>query len=111
MTNLDEMRKILSAFGVHTQAPANFDMSRFPSFRLPSGFKYPKIPKFYGTTNPQSHIMRFQMEAAHYCHDLGFLIHMFFYFLEGESMEWFMSLSKEEISSFKQIQESFLLKY
>ena len=26
-------------------------------------------------------------------------------------MEWFMSLNKEELSSFKQIQENFLLKY
>ena len=51
------------------------------------------------------------MEALPYCHDLGLLIHLFFYFLEGEPMEWFMSLSKEELSSFKRIQESILLKY
>ena len=100
-TDLAEMRKMLSALGVHTQAPPSFDMGKFPPFRLPPGFKYPKMPRFDGTTNPQSHIMRFQMEAAPYCHDLGLLIHMFFYFLEGEPMEWFMSLSKEELSSFK----------
>ena len=87
MTNLDEMRKVLSALGVHTQALANFDMSRFPLFRLSPGFKYPKTPKFDGTTNPHSHLVRFQMESAPYFYDLGLVMHLFFYSLEGEPMD------------------------
>ena len=111
MTNLDEMRKILSALGVHTQASANFDMSRFPPFRLPLGFKYSKTPKFDGTTNPLSHLVRFQMELAPYFYNLGLLIHRFFYSLEGEPMDWFLTLSKEDLSSFNKIRERFLTKY
>ena len=100
-TDLAEMRKMLSTLGVHTQALPSFDMSKFPSVWLPLGFKYPKMSKFDGATNPHSHIMRFQMKATPYYHDVGLLIHLFFYSLERESMEWFMSLSKEELSSFK----------
>ena len=102
-TNLAEMRKTLNALGVHTQAP--------PSFQLPQAYKYPKTSKFDGTTNPHSHIIRFQMESAPYCHDLGLLIHLFFYSLEGELMEWLISLSREELSNFDQIRESFLFKH
>ena len=51
------------------------------------------------------------MKAMPYYHDLGLLVHLLFYSLEGESMKWFMLLSKEELSSFKEILESFLLKY
>ena len=110
-TDLAEMRKMPSTLGVHTQALLSFNMSKLPPIWLPPGFKYSKMSKFDGVTNPHSHIMRFQMESTPYCHDLGLLIHLFFYSLEGEPMEWFMSLSKEELSSFEWIWESFLFKY
>ena len=51
------------------------------------------------------------MESAPYFYDLGLLIHLFFYSLEGEPMDWFHTLSKEDLSSFKKIRESFLTKY
>ena len=86
-------------------------MSRFLPFRLPPSFKYPKTPKFNGTTNPLSHLVWFQMESAPYFHDLGLVVHLFFYSLEGEPMDWFLTLSKEDLSSFDKIRESFLTKY
>ena len=86
-------------------------MSRFPSFRLPPGFKYPKTPKFDGTTNPLNHLVRFQMVSAPYFYDLGLVIHLFFYSLEGEPIDWFLTLSKEDLNSFDKIRESFLTKY
>ena len=111
LSNLAEMRKILNSLGVQTQAPPTFDMSRFPPFQLPPGFKYPKTLKFDGTTDPHSHIMRFQIESAPNFHDLGLTIHLFFYSLEGEPMDWFLTLSKDDLSSFDQIRECFLTKY
>ena len=51
------------------------------------------------------------MESALYFHDLGLVVHLFFYSLTGEPMDWFLTLSKEDLSSFDKIRESFLTKY
>ena len=110
-TNLAEMRTMLNVLGIHTQAPPSFDMSKFPLFQLPRGFKYPQTLKFDGTTNPHSHIVKFQMKSTPYCHDLGLHIHLFFYSLEGEPMDWFLTLSGDNLNSFNKIRECFLTKY
>ena len=101
----------LTEAGVTSKAPIGFDTSKFPHFILPPGFKMPKMKKYSGIEDLRGDLAIFAMDALPYQHDNGLIIYLFFKSLEGEALGWFNMLTTYDLSTFKVVQEKFLLQY
>jgi hypothetical protein len=92
-------------------APLKF--STIPSFPHPVPFMDiwgDYIPWFREEKedNPSNHLIRFhQCMAQLHIHDEDVLMKMFFYSLEGDEREWYLSLTLSSISSLKEFHRAF----
>ena len=67
--------------------------------------------KYNGTTDPLHHIKTFKMETRPYTEDRQVLAYLFERSLEGDALEWFYTLSIEDMQDFFKIRDKFFEKY
>lgn len=98
--------KGFSAFGMDVR-----DLCLVPNMVLPQKFKVPDLPKYKGLSCPQSHVIMYCRKMSSYIDNDDLLIHCFQDSLSGASLDWYMSLERTKIRSWRDLFEAFFKQY
>ncbi|XP_050915328.1 uncharacterized protein LOC127130345 [Lathyrus oleraceus] len=104
----DRIRAIegFSSFGIDVR-----DLCLVPNVVLPQKFKVPELPKYKGLSCPRSHLTMYCRKMASHIDNDNLLIHCFQDSLAGASLDWYMSLERSKIRSWRDLSEAFLKQY
>ena len=111
MNDLTALKDFIEQVANKVKSPPMYDVSKYVPFVIPPGFKFPKLTKFSGNSDPVNHFKKFSMETHHYRYDLGLMIHLFSISLEGDALYWFLSLTKEQVQDLNIIIELFIKRF
>ncbi|KAA3488787.1 intersectin-1-like [Gossypium australe] len=87
------------------------DLSLVPNLVLPYKFKMPEFEKYNGTTCPEAYITMFYRRMTGYVNNDQLLIHCFQDSLVGAVSKWYNQLSRNKISSWRDIAQAFMKQY
>ncbi|XP_050919740.1 uncharacterized protein LOC127137311 [Lathyrus oleraceus] len=87
------------------------DLSLVPNVVLPPKFKASDLPKYKGLSCPRSHIIMYCRKMESYINNDELHIHCFQDSLFGASLDWYMSLERSKIRSWKDLSKAFLRQY
>lgn len=101
----DKIRVIegFSSFGIDAR-----DLCLVPNVVLPQKFKVSDLPKYKGLSCPCSHLAMYCRKMASHIDNDNLLIHCFQDSLAGASLDWYMSLERSKVRSWKDLSEAFL---
>ncbi|XP_050875848.1 uncharacterized protein LOC127079504 [Lathyrus oleraceus] len=106
---LDDRIRVIegfSSFGIDAR-----DLCLVPNVVLPQKFKVPNLPKYKGLSCPRSHLTIYCRKMASHIDNDNLLIHCFQDSLVGASLDWYMSLERSKIRSWRDLSEAFLKQY
>lgn len=87
------------------------DLCLVPNVVLPQKFKVPNLPKYKGLSCPWSHVTTYCRKMASYINNDDLSIHCFQDSLSEASLDWYMSLERTKIRSWRDLSEAFLKQY
>ncbi|XP_050893030.1 uncharacterized protein LOC127098462 [Lathyrus oleraceus] len=104
----DRIRAIggFSSFGIDAR-----DLCLVPNVVLPQKFKVPDLPKYKGLSCPRIHLTMYCRKMASHIDNDNLLIHCFQDSLTGASLDWYISLERSKIRSWRDLSEAFLKQY
>ncbi|XP_050876821.1 uncharacterized protein LOC127080547 [Lathyrus oleraceus] len=106
---LDDRIRVIegfSSFGIDAR-----DLCLVPNVVLPQKFKVPDLPKYKGLSCPRNHLTMYCRKMASHIDNDNLLIHCFQDSLAGASLDWYMSLERSKIRSWRDLFEAFLKQY
>lgn len=103
---LDDMIKAIEGFSTFGREAR--DLCLVPNVVLPQKFKILDFPKCKGLRCPRSHVMVYCRKMASYIDNDDLLIHCFQDSLSGASLDWYMSLKRTKIRSWRDLSKEFL---
>ncbi|XP_050897037.1 uncharacterized protein LOC127103839 [Lathyrus oleraceus] len=95
-----------SSFGIDAR-----DLCLVPNVVLPQKFKVPDLAKYKGLSCPRSHLTMYCRKMASHIDNDNLLIHWFQDSLIGASLDWYMSLERSKIRSWRDLSEAILKQY
>ncbi|XP_050889548.1 uncharacterized protein LOC127094817 [Lathyrus oleraceus] len=95
-----------SSFGIDARG-----LCLVPNVVLPQKFKVPDLPKYKGLSCPRRHLTMYCRKMASHIDNDNLLIHCFQDSLAGASLDWYMSLERSKIRSWRDLSEAFLKQY
>ncbi|KAK1301744.1 hypothetical protein QJS10_CPB12g00992 [Acorus calamus] len=84
---------------------------QFDSIKLPLNFQAPKFRKYSGRGDPHHHINAFHLDARPFSDDEIMLIYLFPLSLEGIALQWFTSLTRNDLQTFPDIVQKFFNRF
>lgn len=84
------------------------DLCLVPNVVLPQKVKVPNLPKYKCLSCPQSYVTVYCRKMASYIDNDDLLIHYFQDILYRASLDWYMSLERKKIKSWKDLSKAFL---
>ncbi|XP_050916507.1 uncharacterized protein LOC127131638 [Lathyrus oleraceus] len=104
----DRIRAIegFSSFGIDAR-----DLCLVPNVVLPQKFKVLDLLKYKGLSCPRSHLTMYCRKMASHMDNGNLLIHFFQDSLTGAFLDWYMSLERSKIRSWRDLSEAFLKQY
>lgn len=104
----DKIRAIegFSSFGTDAR-----DLCLVPNVVLPQKFKVLDLSKYKGLSCPRNHLTMYCRKMASHIDNDNLLIHCFQDSLTGASLDWYMSLERSKIRSWRDLSEAFLKQY
>lgn len=82
-----------------------------PNVKAPPKFKVPDFEKFKGDTNPNEHLTSYVRRMSMYTDDDKLLIQCFQDSLTGAALRWYMNLDSSQVSTFRDLADTFVAQY
>ncbi|RDX67542.1 hypothetical protein CR513_53575, partial [Mucuna pruriens] len=87
------------------------DLCLVPKVGLPIDFKTPKFDKYKGRSYPQVHLAIYYRKMATYIYNDKIPIHCFQDSLIGAALNWYVSLERGHVKTWRDLAEAFLKQY
>ncbi|XP_050916440.1 uncharacterized protein LOC127131570 [Lathyrus oleraceus] len=87
------------------------DMGLIPGLRIPKKFKVPEFIKYKANSCPKTHVCAYFRKISAYSNDEKMLMHFFQDSLSGGSLDWYMSLERANVRSWRELVNAFVTHY
>ena len=103
-TEIERLKQAVKSLNEPKNSFAKDSFDDLPRISLP-----PNCPldfrKYNGTTDPLHHIKTFKIETRPYTEDRQVLTYLFQRSLEGDALEWYYTLSIEDVYDFPKVRD------